>query len=126
MFIKLKEVGGIGLAAPQVSRFERFFIVKLPDSHPIAIFDPAIVATSIEMESDWEGCLSIPGKVGLVERAVEIGIQSYNVEQKRYFLSKANGLLARVIQHEMDHLDGILFIDKAKEIKYTALANHHY
>ena len=126
MFITLKEVKGLGLAAPQVGRLERFFIVKTPDGMPVIILNPEIVATSIDVQSDWEGCLSIPGKIGLVERAKEIGLQSLNINKNKYFLSKADGLLSCVIQHEINHLDGILFIDIAKEIKYTGLNDNNY
>ena len=127
MFITLKEVGGVGLAAPQVGRLERFLIVRTPyEGKPYAIFNPEIVATSIETKWDWEGCLSIPHKTGLVERPFEIGLQSLNIQKNKYFLSKANGLLARIVLHEINHLDGILFTDVAKEIKYTGLDSNNY
>ncbi len=115
MFILLKETGGLGLAAPQVGRLERFFIVKTPGTDPVILINPTITFTSMGVNEDWEGCLSFPGKLCLIERANNIGIQSFNMDTKKYFLAKADGLLARVIQHENDHLDGLLFTDRAKK-----------
>jgi peptide deformylase len=109
---------GVGLSANQVGISKRLFIAHLPETVEkpqkfYAILNPSIIKISDEMESQEEGCLSIPNTLGVVERAKDITLAGYAVHGKKVVI-KARGLLARVFQHELDHLDGILFIDKAK------------
>lgn len=105
---------GIGLAAPQVGVSKRAIVVDVGEGL-IKLINPRIT-DSEGSDVDTEGCLSIPGKVGDVERATKIMVKAMNTEGK-YYKFEAEGLLARCIQHEIDHLDGILFIDKATNIR---------
>lgn len=105
---------GIGLAGPQIGREERLFTVKLPDSDPVVFINPEIVATSPGLSSYEEGCLSIPGQYADVERPAAIQVQAWNT-RGRPFTMEVSGLLATVIQHELDHLNGVLFIDHVDE-----------
>ncbi len=117
---KMKEAHGIGLSANQIGLPYRVFVAQVP-SHQgrpkfYAIFNPEIVKQSKETEIMEEGCLSIPGKYGFVERASRIVIKGYDPNGKKIKI-KAWGLLARVFQHEIDHLDGKLFIDRTNKVK---------
>ena len=107
---------GIGLAGPQVGRLERIFTVKVGDDDPVVFINPEITATSPELSSYEEGCLSIPGQYSDVERPARIQIQAWNVKG-RPFTMEASGIWATVIQHEYDHLNGVLFLDHLSERK---------
>ncbi|MBI4033930.1 MAG: peptide deformylase [Candidatus Brennerbacteria bacterium] len=118
----IKEAVGIGLAANQIGRTERLFVAQIPRSREsssdekfYAVLNPKIVKNSEKKIKAEEGCLSVPGKYGLVERAERVTLEGYNLEGKKIKI-RAWGLLARVFQHEVDHLDGKLFIDRTKEI----------
>jgi len=105
---------GIGLAAPQVSESIRLIVVNTKTG-PMIMINPVIRKKSLIKEWDEEGCLSVPHTFGQVRRHKVIRVSFVDeVGQSRQI--EARGLLARVIQHEIDHLDGILFIDKAKKI----------
>jgi len=116
MFETMVREEGIGLAAPQVDRSIRLFVVKADDGIERTFINPQIIATSQETESYEEGCLSIPKTYEDVIRPSAITVQARN-ERGRRFTLEADGLLARVIQHEYDHLEGILFIDRIKADK---------
>ena len=107
------EKDGIGLAAPQVGVHKRVVVVNTKDG-VVALINPKITKSSWRKESEEEGCLSVPGFYGYVKRSVRISVEArgYDGEKIKF---EANGLFARVIQHELDHLDGVLFIDKAKK-----------
>lgn len=111
MFVTMEEEDGVGLAAPQVGRSIRLFVVKADDHVERAFINPQIIATSQEVCSYEEGCLSIPKMYEDVVRPERVTVQARN-EKGRRFTLEAEGFLARVIQHEYDHLDGILFIDR--------------
>ncbi len=104
---------GLGIAAPQVGSELRIAIINGQDG-PFAVINPHIVARSIRTETDEEGCLSIPGVYGLVKRSKSVTVTYLDFEGTAH-REKASGLLARVFQHEIDHLDGILFIDHTKK-----------
>ena len=110
MAVTMKEKDGVGLAANQVGKLKRIITVLLKDSVLILV-NPKITSFSRKKEIDDEGCLSVPQKFGPVKRSYKIKIKGLNSEGKKIKLV-AEGLLARVVQHECDHLDGILFIDK--------------
>jgi len=118
--IKSIEGIGIGLAAPQVGRNERFFVCHLDQMDPLVFINPEIIGTSEELSSYEEGCLSIPGMYGDVKRPAVIQIQAWN-QKGRPFKLEAEGLLATCIQHELDHLNGVLFIDYLSERKREKL-----
>lgn len=109
---------GVGLAGPQVGVPERLIVAELPEheDHPgsgklYVLFNPEIVRSSPDLEEGVEGCLSIPGWQGLVDRAHAVTVQGQDRKGKPVRI-KARGMLARVLQHEVDHLDGILYIDR--------------
>ncbi len=105
---------GVGLAAPQIGQNIRLLVAKYKDKN-LVVINPIITHKSILKEWDEEGCLSIPNKYGQVRRPKNITVEFFDVQGQKQIL-KAKGLLARIIQHEIDHLDGILFIDTAKDI----------
>lgn len=110
----MEENKGVGLAAPQVNVSLRLIVCEVNNKF-YAFINPEIIKYSKETSIMEEGCLSLPSIYGEVERPEKIILKAINPEGKKIKL-KAFGLLARVIQHEIDHLDGILFIDKAKNI----------
>lgn len=114
MFITMDADRGIGLAAPQIGKNIRLFIVKIDDGIERIFINPQIIATSEEQCSYEEGCLSIPELYASVVRPESITIQYKDINNRRKTL-EADGLLARVIQHEYDHLEGVLFIDRLPE-----------
>jgi len=116
----MRHARGIGLAAPQVGILERFFVVQI-DSDPVHVFiNPSILGTSHETGMYEEGCLSIPGLYADVKRPTEIQVQAWN-QNGRPFTLNADGMLARVILHELDHLNGVLFLDYLSERKRDKL-----
>lgn len=110
MIETLDEAEGVGLAGPQVGVTQRLFVVHLPDEEPRVFINPEIIETSLETNPYEEGCLSIPGLFHDVVRPSRVTVQARDVKGKPFTI-KASGLLARVIQHENDHLDGIMYID---------------
>jgi peptide deformylase len=112
----LHEGEGVGLAAPQVGLLERIFATHVHGDVPRIFINPSIIETSQETWKYEEGCLSIPGMYTDVIRPKAVKIQAWN-ERGRPFTLEASGILARVILHEYDHLDGILFIDTVSEQK---------
>ena len=114
MFETLKKSSGIGLAAPQIGKNIRLFIVQLEDSDGMVFINPEVIKTSEQLCTMEEGCLSIPKVYEKVVRPKEITIQYTDLNGKKQII-KAEGLLSRVIQHETDHLNGILFLDRIEE-----------
>jgi peptide deformylase len=108
-----RKANGIGLAAPQIGKSIRLCIINLEHVGlpPFALVNPKIVGKSFKKIEMEEGCLSIPGIFGIVKRPAKITVKASNLDGKENKF-KADGLLARVIQHEIDHLDGILFTTK--------------
>jgi peptide deformylase len=102
---------GVGLAGPQVGFMKRIFVVHVDGDVPRVFINPSITATSTEVVKYEEGCLSIPGVWADVIRARDLEIQAWN-EKGRPFSMEVDGILARVILHEYDHLEGVLFIDR--------------
>jgi peptide deformylase len=111
---------GVGLAAVQVGRLLRIFVTRVPGDGPRVFINPDILETSIEQEPFEEGCLSIPGLYTDVIRPSEVRVQAWNAKGRPFTLS-VDGYLARVIQHEFDHLNGILFIDRIEQKKKQRL-----
>ncbi len=100
---------GVGLAAPQIGVPLRVIVVQMPDEEPIAIVNPEIVKRSGEREVA-EACLSVPGYGGEIKRSLSVTVKGLDRQGKALRI-KANGLLAQALEHEIDHLDGTLFID---------------
>ena len=122
MIETMREAPGVGLAAPQVGISERLIVVEYAegedeeDAPPkkkklYVVLNPEIVAASEEMVQGTEGCLSVPGWVGDVMRHEAIVVRGLNRNGQKFKL-EAEGWLARIFQHEIDHLDGVLYIDK--------------
>ena len=111
------DANGIGLAAPQVHLSHRLFIYRNPDIEKeekikvSVLINPKIENISNETEDDWEGCLSIPGMSGLVRRSKKIKYSAIDLKGEKVS-GEVEGLHARVIQHEFDHLNGILYISR--------------
>lgn len=101
---------GIGLAAPQIGILKRLVVIQVDDENLYKMINPKITKTSGE-DVDTEGCLSVPGRRGLVKRPLNVTVEYTDIEGNLQTLD-AEGLLARCVCHELDHLDGILYIDK--------------
>ena len=105
------DADGVGLAGPQVGKNLRMFVAMADDDVKRVFINPQIIKTSQEMSEYDEGCLSIPQVYETITRPEKVTVQALN-EKGRPFTIEAEGLLARIIQHEYDHLDGVLFIDR--------------
>jgi peptide deformylase len=114
MFDTMYAAEGIGLAAPQVGRTERVFVMDV-DENPLALINPEIIQREGSERAE-EGCLSIPEIFGDVDRATRVVARAIGVDGKPFEV-EMTGLAARCIQHELDHLDGKLFIDYMSMIK---------
>jgi peptide deformylase len=117
------EYHGVGLAAPQIHEGLRLFVARLDsgddeeeEADPIAIVNPEIAPVGTDVVEEWEGCLSIPDIRGRVPRAREIVVRGFDRRGTRLEL-KAADFSARIIQHETDHLDGILFFDRMRSFE---------
>lgn len=111
---------GVGIAAPQVGRSIRMFVMaprpnpRYPDAplvEPFAVINPAILSASAEMETGWEGCLSVPGFRAQVPRHLEVDV-AYTDRLGNEVTTRFSGFLARLFQHEFDHLEGILYPER--------------
>jgi peptide deformylase len=129
MFETMREYQGVGLAAPQVHESLRLFVAGLAPRKPsrldedeqdddedvrvplMCLINPEIAIVGGETADEWEGCLSIPDIRGRVTRAMDIEVRAYDRRGRKVEI-KARGFTARVIQHETDHLDGVLFFDR--------------
>jgi len=133
LFETMREYQGVGLAAPQVHEGLRVFVAGFPprpgrddeeddddedgeDVPEMALINPEIEIVSRELVEDWEGCLSIPDIRGRVPRARQIVVRAFDRSGKKIEVP-ASGFTARVIQHETDHLDGVLFFDRMKNFQ---------
>ncbi len=110
--VKMEE--GAGLAAPQVGVLRRVVVVDVEEGY-FEFINPVIVSQKGE-QSGWEGCLSVRGKSGIVSRPMKVKLNYYDRNGQKFQL-QAKGFFARAICHELDHLDGVLYIDKATHIE---------
>jgi len=120
----LKQEKGVGVAGPQIGIMKRIFVVQIDGGDELVFINPSILETSHTTNKYEEGCLSIPGVYAQVVRSESIKIQAWN-EKGRPFTLEANGLLARVILHEYDHLEGVLFLDHVSEKKRDKLVQKY-
>ena len=115
MFETMRDSEGIGLAGPQVYESIRLFVAGVDDEErmmpPMAMINPEVTPIGSDVEEDWEGCLSIPDIRGRVSRATDVKVRALDRHGKPISMT-ADGFPARVIQHEVDHLDGVLFFDR--------------
>lgn len=115
MLETMREAPGVGLAGPQVGVLERVFVWEVEGDHG-ALFNPVIVSRSDEMLSGEEGCLSIPGLAYDVERHASVAVEGLDENGRPVSIDAGeDDFLARVFQHEIDHLDGVLFVDRLAE-----------
>lgn len=108
----MQQSNGVGLAAPQVGVSLRVVVLQMPGEEPLAIVNPEIVKRSGEREVP-EGCLSVPGYAGEVKRALSVTVKGRDRQGKAIRL-KATDLMAQALEHELDHLDGVLYIDRVE------------
>jgi peptide deformylase len=120
MLTTMLEGKGLGLAAPQVGENLRIFVCRVPNDVPRVFINPEIIGTAQEQNSYEEGCLSIPGIYADVTRPFGVSVQAWDTRGKPFTLD-ADEVLGRVIQHEIDHLNGVLFIDRLEEKKKKRL-----
>lgn len=109
MIQTMKEASGVGLAAPQVGVSLRVIVIQIPEEKPIALINPEIIKRAGEQEI-IEGCLSVPGYYGEIKRSAEVTVKGKDRHGKAVRI-KATGLMAEALEHEIDHLNGILYID---------------
>ncbi len=116
MRITMKAADGVGLSANQIGLNLSLFVAQTGSAKVHAVFNPKIAKVSPDEDEMEEGCLSVPGTFGLVRRPTKIWVEGQDADGKKFRL-RATGFLARVFQHEIDHLHGVLFTDKAKEVR---------
>jgi peptide deformylase len=131
MFETMHAANGVGLAAPQIGLTQRIAVVWIPPEveeredgttvevepeESYVLLNPEIVKTSAQEEVGQEGCLSLPGWYGEVPRATWVTVEYTDLDGKRRRIRKAGGLLGRALQHEIDHLDGILFTERIRDL----------
>jgi peptide deformylase len=128
MFETMQEYQGVGLAAPQVHESVRLFVAGFAPRRDadeddeavrvplMVLINPEITIANPATAEDWEGCLSIPDVRGRVQRATEIAVSAYDRKGRKIEI-QARNFTARVIQHETDHLDGVLFFDRMKSLE---------
>jgi peptide deformylase len=125
MFETMYHADGVGLAAPQVGISRRVLVVDVrdeddPDGGRWALVNPKVAWSSSQVDKSTEGCLSIPGLEELVSRPAEVEIRGFDPTGAEVSIP-AEGLLARALQHEIDHLDGVLFLDRVSALKRRML-----
>jgi len=133
---QLIKAGGVGIAAPQVGDPLNWCVVashptfRYPDAPympPLVMINPMIVAQSAERESGWEGCLSVPGIRGFVSRSTSVEV-TYQTRDGETRSATFEGFVARIVQHECDHLNGIMFLDRVEntsDLMSEAEYRHH-
>lgn len=109
MFDTMYDANGVGLAAPQIGIRKRIVVIDVDDGRQYVLINPEITMTEGN-QTGYEGCLSVPGKSGIVSRPMKIHFRALDADMKPYEMD-AEGLLARAVCHECDHLDGHLYVD---------------
>jgi len=133
LLLTVQQTNGVGIAAPQVGESVRLFIVashpnprnpNAPEMEPTPMLNPRIIAHSVESEKGWEGCLSVPGIRGLVPRYTTIQVE-YTGRDGKLYQQTLTDFVARIFQHELDHLDGIIFLDRV-ETTHDLISEREY
>jgi peptide deformylase len=119
LFATMYQAPGIGLAAPQIGQKLRFIVVDVQPNEvrqPIALINPEIIARTTELATREEGCLSLPGQFAEITRPARVKVRYLDASGARKEI-EADGLLSACLQHEIDHLDGVLFVDHLSALK---------
>ena len=103
---------GVGLAAPQIGVGLRIVVFGVPDEEPVPLINPAIVKRSGARRLDGEGCLSVPGYRGAVTRSLRVTAKGLNIHGREVRIRAEDNLLAQALEHEVDHVNGILYVDR--------------
>lgn len=111
----MRQANGVGLAAPQVGILRRIVVIEVEEGNLIELINPKIIAYAGEQEGT-EGCLSVPGKWGTVKRPMHVTVRAFNRHGEEFEITGSD-FLARAFCHELDHLDGKLYVDIATEIE---------
>jgi len=119
MIAALRNANGVGLAAPQIGVSSRVVVIdtEYGEAPPRVLVNPEMISTSEETVVEDEGCLSLPGISLDVKRSARVSVRAQNETGEEYTIVDASGLLAKALQHEIDHLNGILFIDHVSAIQ---------
>ena len=127
MLETMHAANGVGLAAPQISQSLRLLVADVSKARdcPLILINPEITDIAKASREREEGCLSIPGVNAIVKRPDSLSITAYDVEGKQQYI-EADGLLATCLQHEMDHLNGILFIDHLSRLKKGRIIRKYF
>ncbi|MCF6443050.1 peptide deformylase [Pseudoalteromonas luteoviolacea] len=134
MMVAVEKANGVGLAAPQIYQSLQVFIMcskpsvrypNAPSMQPTAIINPEIIEASEELEKGWEGCLSVPSMRGLVPRHKSISVRYYDQHAKMH-TRVFDDFVARIFQHELDHLNGLTFIDRLESPRDLVSENYWY
>ena len=112
MYDTMYEAEGVGLAAPQVGILKRIVVIDV-DGTPYTMVNPQLLEKSTDTQTASEGCLSVPGKAGVVARPAFVRAEAWD-ENMEHYVVEADGYLARAICHELDHLEGIVYVDKVE------------
>jgi peptide deformylase len=115
----LRDSGGVGLAAPQVGESIQVFVYGVEGAEPRILVNPMVEPRARELIYDWEGCLSIPGLRGLVPRYPEVRVEALDRHGDPVSVL-AEGFEARIIQHEFDHLNGVVYLDRMRDLRSLA------
>jgi peptide deformylase len=130
---RLRELSGAGLAAPQIGVSVRAAVIEVrrtdvfpdrPETGLIQMLDPVVVERSAETVLDWEGCFSVPGYLGRVPRAERVTVR-YATEAGEAVTQEFTGYPARVVQHEIDHLDGFVYLDRMPDMTSLTTAQNY-
>ena len=113
MFDTMYEANGVGLAAPQVGILKQIFVVDIGEGKRYVAINPEITPLGEEVQTGEEGCLSVPGKEGVVTRPMKLSVKALDQNMQEYTL-EASGFLARAFSHENDHLSGVLYTEKVE------------
>ena len=129
MFETMYDANGVGLAAPQVGILKQLFVVDIGDGKRYVCINPVITPVGTETQTGEEGCLSVPGKEGVVTRPLKISVSALDINMEPFTL-EAEGFLARAMAHENDHLHGHLYVEKVEgelqDVNYEALDEDEY
>ena len=129
MFETMYDANGVGLAAPQVGILRQLFVVDIGDGKRYVCINPTVTAIGEEEQTGEEGCLSVPGKEGVVTRPMKVHVKACDINMEPYEFD-AEGLLARAMAHENDHLHGVLYTTKVEgeleDVTYENLEDYDF